>query len=116
MTVKLVVLKSGEHIISDIKEGVVENSVVCYILEKPHSILINGPRKISDEKSKKVNISLQSWPMFSIDDKIEVVPDWVVTIVEPNHQIKEMYEKKVLNHDREQDQINNTDESTNSDQ
>lgn len=101
MTVKLVLLKSGEKLISEIKEGFFEEKLVCYLLEKPCTISINGSYKILDEEDKedwgnRVSISLQSWPQFSKQETIEMVPNWIVTIVEPSDEIKETYENQVL--------------------
>ena len=58
MSIKLVVMKSGEQIIADIQEMVVENKAVGYYLNKPCSIqminrdkeevLINGTKSAFD--------------------------------------------------------------------
>jgi hypothetical protein len=98
MTVKLIVLKSGEKLISDIKEGFYEEKLVCYILDKPCTISVNGSYKILDgeDNENRVSISLHSWPSLSKDTTIELIPDWIVTIVEPKNEIKEMYETQVL--------------------
>jgi hypothetical protein len=98
MTVKLVLLKSGENLITDIKEGLYEEKVVCYILEKPCTISLNGTYKVLDEDDggDRVSISLHSWPSLSLDTTIELIPDWIVTIVDPKNELKQMYESRVL--------------------
>jgi hypothetical protein len=118
MTVKLVLLKSGENIVSDIKEGFYEEKLVCYILEKPCTVSINGTYKILDDKEdtgNRVSISLHSWPSLSKDTTIELVPEWITTIVEPKDELKKMYETQVLGIE-ENDQSNSTDEQPDSDQ
>lgn len=95
MTVKLVVLKSGESIISDVKEGFFEDKLICYLLEKPCSIEINGSYRIVGEENK-YSVSLKQWPIFSKQTTIELVTDWIATIVDPTDEIKEMYENQVL--------------------
>jgi len=106
MTVKLVLLKSGEKLISDVKEGFVEEKLVCYLLEKPCTIVVNGTYKIledeSDDGGNKVSISLQSWPQFSNQETIDIIPSWIVTLVEPSEQIKKMYETQVLGLNKEE--------------
>jgi len=104
MTVKLAILKSGEEIISDIKEGFFEDKMVNYIFENPCSVKINGSYSIygdSDEENFKErhSITLFKWPQLSSDAIISIDPTWVVTIVEPNIQLKEMYENEVLKND-----------------
>ena len=98
MTVKLIVLKSGESIVSDVKEGFYEDKLVCYVLEKPCTVSVNGTYKILDEEDggSRVSISLQSWPSLSKDTTIEIIPDWIVTIVDPKDELKTMYETQVL--------------------
>ncbi len=101
MTVKLVVLKSGENIISDVKEGFYEDKLVCYLLEKPCLVTINGTyRIVGEDEDDKVSISLKPWPLFSKQTTIELINDWVVTIVDPTDQLKIMYETQVLGDDQ----------------
>jgi hypothetical protein len=118
MTVKLVLLKSGESIVSDVKEGFYEEKLVCYILEKPCTVSVNGTYKILDDENddgNRVSISLRSWPQLSKDTTIELIPDWIITIVDPKDELKKMYETQVLGIE-ENDQSNSTDEQLNSDQ
>ncbi len=106
MTVKLVLLKSGEKLISDIKEGFVEDKLVCYLLEKPCTMTINGTYKILEEEGveggNRVSVSLHSWPSFSKQETIQISPDFIVTIVEPTDEIKETYENEILNINKEE--------------
>jgi hypothetical protein len=117
MAVKLVLLKSGENIVSQIKEGYFENKLVCYILDKPCTISINGTYKILDEDENKVSVSLQPWPALSNQTIIELIPDWIVTIVDPIDSIKKMYETQVLGiKENESNQSIVIDEQSDSDQ
>lgn len=104
MAVKLVLLKSGEKLITDVKEGLIEEKVVCYILEKPCTVHVNGSYKIIDDEEdspNRVSISLQSWPSLSKQTVIEITLDWVLTIAEPNEELKELYETQVLGEDKD---------------
>ena len=100
MSIKLALLKSGENIISDFKEGFFEEKMVCYIAEKPCTISINGTYKILEEDDQsggnKVSISLKTWPNFSKQTTIELSPDFIVTLVEPTDELKKMYQTQVL--------------------
>lgn len=98
MAIKLILLKSGENIVSDVKEGFYEEKLVCYVLEKPCTVSINGTYKILDEEDggNRVSISLNSWPSLSKETTIELIPDWIVTIVEPKDELKQMYQTQVL--------------------
>jgi len=97
MSIKLVLLKSGEDIISDLTEMVVgegENRVVVgYFFTKPCVVKM---RTTEESKDKSYQISLFPWLPLSKDTKVPVINDWVITIVEPIDTLREMYENDVL--------------------
>lgn len=124
MTVKLVVLKSGENLISEIKEGIIEDKIVCYILNDPCNIIINGSYKIVDTEDNKdnednlvnrISITLNKWPSLSLDRIVQLPLEWVVTIVEPNAQLKKLYEDQVLEYERINNQTSSSSESGDTD-
>jgi len=94
MSVKLAILKSGEHIISDIKEGYVEDRVVTYILDNPCEVVISPP---TDNSTNKVNLALVPWPSLSSDHVVPIITDWVVAVVEPISNVKNMYIEEIVN-------------------
>lgn len=104
MSVKLVLLKSGEDIISDVQEMCIstdtDEKVIGYIFNKPCVINVKSPEIIveTDEMSaqKKLEIKLFPWIPLSKDNKIPVPTDWVVTMIDPIDQVKTMYENEVL--------------------
>jgi len=110
MTVKLLLLKSGEDIIADVTEmcvGDEENQrVVGYFLEKPCSVKMKNPNlltKNEDQIEKKAGfeVSLFPWMPLSNDEKIPIPSDWVVTIVEPKENLKKMYIEDVMNYGKD---------------
>lgn len=116
MTIKLAVLKSGENIISDIKEAYYENELVCYIFDKPCLVEINGSYRIVGEDNK-FSITLKTWPIFSEDSSIEMAKDWIVTLVNPTTELKEMYQNQVLgDNQNESNQSNLSNEQSGSHQ
>ncbi len=99
MTVKLSLLKSGEDVIADIQEMIVgegdnarvvgyffENPCVVKIIEKTSDDIEEAPRKLQ----------LTPWMPFTNDSRIPLPSDWIVTIVEPVPQLKELYNNGVL--------------------
>ena len=102
MSIKLALLKSGETVISDVKEVVSmdsesgERSVHSYLLKNPNIVNIQQPFLVPEEESlDTIQISLSPWIILTSDEEILVYPDWVVTIVEPIDSLKKMYEEKV---------------------
>ena len=104
MAVKLVVLKSDEHLIADVKE--IRNQsddVVGYYFNDP---LILGLYSTEEEfllesqseegKTKelqsKVGINFYPWITLAAERNIPCSADWVVTIVEPRDNLKTLYE------------------------
>lgn len=115
MTVKLAILKSGEEIISDVQEGIVDDKVVTYIFRQPYKVVLKGSYKIfndDEEPVDRVSISLSSWPILSEDNVVPVIPDFVVTIVEPKSELKKMYNEQVLKNGKEDNQSFSSNESS----
>ena len=99
MTIKLTVLKSGEDIVSDMQEMLVKDSdgkdkTVGYFLRCPQVVKIYGNKVEEDGgNSSPFKIQLIPWMPLSKDQVIPVVADWIVTMVDPVDQVKEMYER-----------------------
>ena len=95
MTVKLVLLKSGEDIIADVSEMVVgeegnEESpprVIGYYLNRPCVVKMQDTRNlpeltIGNEQKAGYSVSLFPWMPLSKEDKIPIPADWMITMVE----------------------------------
>lgn len=113
MSVKLALLKSGEDIIADIQEMVMETKdgeekVIGYFFDKPCVVTTRQPEIVveTDDMPAQKNtfeIKLFPWITLSKDSKITVPCDWVVTIVNPIDKVKEIYENQVLKGDDDGD-------------
>lgn len=100
MSVKNVVLKTGEQLICDIKEGFVGEQLVCYQLSSPCSVVINEDLNYEpseDGETNKLKVALFPWPQLSSETDVKIAIDMVVTIVEPTQDLKSLYTEKVLN-------------------
>ena len=98
MTVKLVLLKSGEDVIADVAEMAVGDSqqVVGYFLKNPCSVKVLSNQ---DEHKMKIN----AWMPLTKDKTIPVPSDWVVTIVEPIDQLLSLYTDSIAKHGEPED-------------
>ena len=105
MSVKIALLKSGESVIADMKELVSEDKVCGYLFTNPHKMQVSNSIFLAEESVEQgngtVSVTFSSWILFTSDTEIPVRPDWVVTIVEPVKDIKQMYEEKVNGTERE---------------
>ena len=118
MTIKLMLLKSGEDVISDVTEmcvGTEENrQVIGYHLHKPCVGKMRDPNVIKEDGPKKQSgfaVSLFPWMPLSKDEKIPVPADWLITMVEPVTKLKEMYVEDIVNYGKD-DQSDSTDDDS----
>ena len=122
MTIKLILLKSGEDIIADVSEMAVgekgsdENPyrVIGYYFKEPCVVKVSRDA-LDAEKKPSLQVSLIKWMPLSDEPLIPVPADWVVTIVEPKEKLRDMFIEEVLENGKNNQDIS-TDESTTSDQ
>ena len=121
MTIKLMLLKSGEDVIADVTEmcvGTEENrQVIGYNLDKPCIVKMRDPNVIKEEGARKesgFSVSLFPWMPLSKQEDIPVPADWMITMVEPVTKLKEMYVEDIVEYGKD-NQSNSTDESSVSD-
>ena len=124
MTIKLLLLKSGEDMIADITEmsyGEEEDRrIVGYYLNKPCIIKMRDPNVIDGQREGRqrkagYEVSLFPWMPLSAEDNIPIPSDWVVTMVEPTIKLKEMYVEDIVSNGKD-NQTNPTTEQPDSDQ
>ena len=98
MTIKVLVLKSGEDVIADVQEMMSsEDQVIGYFLHKPCVIKLQAKDTSSD-----VSVRMHPWMPFAREKMIPLSTDWVVTMVTPVESIQEMYQTQVLNDGNEE--------------
>ena len=102
MSIKLTLLKTGEQLISEMKELVPEGQeqVHAYLLDNPHTVEINEKQFVTEEEIKTgadygINVSLLPWIILS-EDKDMIIPiDSVLTVVEPLESVTQLYLDKL---------------------
>ena len=98
MSVKLLLLKSGEQVISDVKELIRKDSdkVYGYVLHKPHEVVASKAVVLTEDASdnRNMEITLAPWIILTEDKSMTVPQDWIITIVNPIKSIAKMYEEK----------------------
>ena len=122
MTIKLMLLKSGEDIISDVTEMCVgtekERQVIGYYFEKPCVVRMRDPNLIEEEGPKKksgFSVSLFPWIPLTAENRIPVPADWLITMVEPTAKLKEMYVEDVVNYGKDNKGNSSDDDSATTD-
>ena len=97
MSIKLTLLKSGETLISEMKELVAEKEqqAHAYLLENPHIVQTREKTFLTEEDKKTgdfgIDVTLRPWIILSADKKVIIPVDVVTTIVEPIASVKQMF-------------------------
>ena len=111
MTIKVLVLKSGEDVIADVQEMMSSSDqVIGYFLNKPCVVKLQAKETNTD-----VSVRMHPWMPIARETMIPVSADWVVTMVTPVEKIQEMYENQVLNDGKENDSTTDSDEQSETD-
>ena len=101
MSIKLTLLKTGEQLISEMKELTAEgkDEPQAYLLENPHTVEINEKQFITEEEKEEgdfgINVSLLPWIILSKDKKMLIPVDSVLTVVEPLESVTQLYLDKI---------------------
>ena len=128
MTVKLVLLKSGEDIVADVSEMVVgdENDkdnpprVIGYYLNRPCVVRMTDARNLPElqkgnEQKQGYSVSLFPWMPLSKEDKIPIPADWMITMVEPVQKLAQMYDEDIVKNGKDDQSDSTDDDSADSD-
>ena len=97
MSIKLTLLKSGETLISEMKELVAEDKeqAHAYLLENPHRVEIREKSFLTEDEKKTgdfgIDVTLIPWIVLSDDKKVIIPIDVVTTIVEPLASVKQIF-------------------------
>ena len=105
MSVKLALLKSGESVIAETKELISDDKVCGYLFENPQVVFTENSvmflEENVDQDQSKIAVTMKPWIDLTSDTKIPVPPDWIITIVEPINDVKNLYEEKVNGKDNQ---------------
>ena len=97
MSVKLVLLKSGEQVIADMKELVADDKIHGFLFENPLVVMTDVGNILLTEQGvqtpEQLGVRLESWIALSADNRMVVPKDWIVTFVNPVKDLLEMYEE-----------------------
>ena len=103
MSVKLVMLKSGEDLVADVQEIKSNDEVIGYFFDDPLIVRISEseePTILNEEGSltqyaSKIDVTFYPWIPLAKDVRVPCSADWVVTIVEPIDKLKKQYQERV---------------------
>ena len=105
MSIQLVLLKSGEEVIADVKELRDDSDdLLSYVFKNPYTIKIKTAQVLTEGKgSPKHEAVYYKWMSLSKDTDIIVNKDWIVCITDPIDTIKTSYEERLNERRRSND-------------
>ena len=121
MSIQLVLLKSGEEVIADVKEfrdevkkfifdadgtftPIEDQELISYLFKDPYKIKIKQTQVLVEGKNTpKREAILYRWMPLSKDSDIIVNKDWIVCITDPIDTIKTSYEERLNERRRSND-------------
>ena len=121
MTIKVLVLKSGEAVIADVQEMVSpDKKVIGYFLTKPCVVKIRNVADLTSEetnpkipeKKSEFSVTMYPWMPLAREKSIPLSTDWVVTMVTPVEKIYEMYKEDVLENGQKTDKVDSSTEQS----
>ena len=120
MTIKILVLKSGEDVIADIKEMMTpDNKVMGYLLTKPCVVKLVSTAPLTaeeddpdNEHSSEVRIRMHPWTPLAKEKEIPLTSEWVVTMITPIDKVLDMYKTQVLKQNGKTDTTNSSDKQS----
>ena len=103
MSVKLLLLKSGEQILADTKElrrkddVPMIDKVYGFLLTQPHKVSVNKPVVLTEnfDEERNVEITLSPWILLTQDKVMTITKEWVITIVDPIESVVKLYQEKI---------------------
>ena len=122
MTIKILVLKSGEDVIADVKELLTsDKQVMGYLMTRPCVVkLITNAPLTADESNPKsetkseMSVRMHPWAPLAKEKVIPITTDWVVTMITPVEKVLKMYTEDVLeaygDNNEETDQVTDLDD------
>ena len=95
MSIKILLLKSGEDLIADVQEMVSQDdNVIGYLLSKPCVVKLRSknpnvtPETETVEERHETTIKMYPWMPLAKEQIIPLSTDWVVTMVTPQDIIE----------------------------
>ena len=122
MTIKILVLKSGEDVIADIKEMLTpDKKVMGYFMRRPCVVKLIpaaplDPDDMDPDSETKAEMSIRMHPLAPLaqEKEIPMTTDWVVTMITPVEKVTKMYKEDVLKaygeNNEESDQVTDLDD------
>jgi len=112
MAVSIVTLKTGDRIITELKEvfdGEGEDKRgVCLIMQEPYILNLDGgqPQYLTEQYGMEYQVRFSKWNPYSPDTMFKIPYDVVMTISNPEPGLQSAYESKLTEKNETEGQNN----------
>ena len=102
MAVSVITLKTGDRIITDLKEAYDgegdDKKGICLIMEEPYVLNLDGttPQYLTEAHCMEYQVRFSKWNPYSPDIMFKIPYDCVMTISNPEPGLQKAYESKLI--------------------
>ena len=101
MAVQVITLKTGDRIITELKEAFDgegdEKRGICLLMEEPYVLTLEGetPQYLTEQYGAEYQIKFSKWNPYSSDTMFKLPYDCVMTVSTPEEGLQQAYENKI---------------------
>lgn len=101
MAVSIITLKTGDRIITDLKEAFDgdgdDKKGICLIMDEPYVLNLDGgtPQYLTEQHGMEYQVRFSKWNPYSPDTMFKIPYDCVMTISNPEPGLQKAYEQKL---------------------
>jgi hypothetical protein len=101
MAVSIVTLKTGDRVITELKEvfdGEDQNKKgICLLMDEPYILSLDGtnPQYLTEAHGMEYQVRFSKWNPYSPDTMFKIPYDCIMTISSPEPGLQKAYENKI---------------------
>lgn len=101
MAVSVITLKTGDRIITELKEAFEgegeEKKGICLVMEEPYVLSLDGtsPQYLTEQLGAEYQVRFSKWNPYSPDSLFKIPYDCIMTISSPEPGLQQAYEQKI---------------------
>lgn len=101
MAVSVITLKTGDRIITDLKEAFDgegdDRKGICLLMEEPYVLNLDGstPQYLTESHGMEYQVRFSKWNPYSPDIMFKIPYDCIMTISNPEPGLQKAYETKI---------------------
>ena len=102
MAVSIVTLKTGDRIITELKEIFDEEGAdrkgICLLMEDPYILSLDGatPQYLTESHGMEYQVRFSKWNPYSTDWQFKIPYDSVMTISQPEPGLENAWKEKII--------------------